>query len=174
MLYAFSDPRVGGVALANPWVRGETSLARVHLTRHYRRRIRDSAFWRKPASGGVDLRAAARAFVRTLRLALGFGTRAIAVTANRDGALVGVAPGFVARMCEGLARFDGRVLLILSGKDITAKEFDQVAHGSADWRRTLGAERVRKFHLASADYTFATREWRDAVAAATVEWLQSW
>jgi hypothetical protein len=78
------------------------------------------------------------------------------------------------RMADGLARFDGRVLLILSGNDLTAKEFIDVSEASKQWRRLLASSRVTRHVLTGATHTFARREWRDQVAAWTAAWVRSW
>jgi hypothetical protein len=73
----------------------------------------------------------------------------------------------------GLAAFNGPVLLVLSGDDITAAEFRNVTNASRPWRKLLSAPRVRTRELPAADHTFSTRAWRDQVAAWTIEWLES-
>ena len=47
------DPRIAGLALVNPWVRSEASLARTHVQHYYLRRLQDKAFWQKLLRGGV-------------------------------------------------------------------------------------------------------------------------
>ncbi len=51
------------------------------------------------------------------------------------------------RMAEGLARFDGPVLLIISGNDFTAREFDEAAKASPRWRSLLASPRVARRDL---------------------------
>ena len=70
-------------------------------------------------------------------------------------------------MQTGLARFKGKVLLIISGADLTAKEFLDMANGSREWRALLAAPRVSRQTLAAADHTFSRRAWRDQVAGWT-------
>jgi hypothetical protein len=74
-------------------------------------------------------------------------------------------------MRDGLARFKGKVLFIFSGADLTAKEFLDLAGGSAEWRKLLGAPHVSQQHLAEADHTFSRRAWRDQVVAWTSGWM---
>jgi hypothetical protein len=77
------------------------------------------------------------------------------------------------RMAEELARFGGAVLLVLSGDDLTAREFEDAAKGSRQWTRLLADDRVTRRGLPDADHTFSRREWRDRVARWTVEWMKS-
>jgi hypothetical protein len=76
-------------------------------------------------------------------------------------------------MEEALRRFHGRVLLILSGNDLTAQEFKDVVAGSRRWRRLLAGNRVTRYDLPEANHTFARRDWRDQVARWTEVWVKS-
>ena len=78
------------------------------------------------------------------------------------------------RMFYGLSRFEGNVLLIMSGNDLTAKEFSDLVKGSRKWQKLLASPRVRRFDLMEANHTFSRRDWRDQVAAWTKSWIVSW
>jgi hypothetical protein len=78
------------------------------------------------------------------------------------------------RMADGLSRFNGRVLVILSGNDLTAGEFIDVSGASKPWRRVLASSRVTRHTLADATHTFSRRDWRDQAAAWTEAWVRSW
>jgi hypothetical protein len=77
-------------------------------------------------------------------------------------------------MRHGLTRFDGPVLLVLSGQDLVAQEF--LDHASADpaWQQWLNGPLLTRRDLAAADHTFSRKAWRDQVSAWTQEWLGSW
>jgi hypothetical protein len=77
------------------------------------------------------------------------------------------------RMAEGLARFGGLVLLLLSGNDLTAREFADVAAGSARWQNLLAQRGVTRMDLAEANHTFSRAEWRDEVARCTAKWVRA-
>ncbi len=47
LFYAYSDPRVTGLVLVNPWVRTEQGVAKVYLKHYYLKRLFDLEFWRK-------------------------------------------------------------------------------------------------------------------------------
>ena len=76
-------------------------------------------------------------------------------------------------MAAGWRGFKGRVLLILSGQDLTAKEFLDTVARSGDWQKMLRAPRVTRHDLAAADHTFSRREWRDQVTRWTAAWMGS-
>lgn len=159
LFYAAKDPRVAGIALLNPWVRTAETEARAQLKHYYTGRLASRAFWSKALVGGLDLRGSLSAFAGAIKRA-GSG--------GGGGADRASLP---ARMAAGLAHFGGKVLLIMSGQDLTAREFDDVAQ-AAEWKRLLSASRVARRDLPDADHTFSRRAWRDQVAAWTIEWLQ--
>jgi len=78
------------------------------------------------------------------------------------------------RMYQGLKAYGGRLLVILSGDDLTADEFRDMVSNSSQWRRLLKAPHISHQELAAANHTFSRREWRDKVAQWTLDWLRSW
>ena len=167
LLYAGGDRRVCGLVLLNPWVRTEHGIARTTLKHYYFRRLLEAALWRKIVQGKFNLAHAAGGFVRLVRAAL-------LRPSTRQGGGAAATAALPERMCAGLHQFGGKVLLILSGADLTAREFSGLAAGSRRWRRLLGAPRVTLHQLAKADHTFSRRAWRDQVADWTGEWIVSW
>jgi exosortase A-associated hydrolase 1 len=158
LFYAPRDARVSGVALLNPWVRTEQGIAQAHLRHYYGQRLLAREFWRKVFTGGFDVRAALASL----------GKFVMDAAATRRTA-AGTLPE---RMEDGLRRFRGRVLLILSGKDLTADEFRGMVSRSQRWTRLLADARVTRRDLVEANHTFSRREWRDQVAHWTAEWVK--
>jgi len=156
-LYASGDARVAGLALLNPWVRTEAGAATATIKHYYRARLFDKAFWYKLASGKFNAGAAVRA---------AFG---LAKTAMHAPA--GALPDQVLR---GLAGFNGKVLVMLSGADLTAQEFAGVSVSTDEWRTLMAQQRVTRHDLAGADHTCSKRDWHDQVAAWTADWLRAW
>ena len=72
-----------------------------------------------------------------------------------------------------LGRTDSRrrMLLLLSGRDMVATEFELLLERSPDWRDAFGSPRTVRRKLPEATHTFARGAWRDWVAAATAEFL---
>ncbi|MDR0577440.1 MAG: hydrolase 1, exosortase A system-associated [Candidatus Accumulibacter sp.] len=158
-LRATGDPRVGGVALLNPWVRSDASLARTRVKHYYGRRLTQRGFWRKLLAGRLDVAAALRGLLENARTAW-------RKPAERDHGM-----SFQDRMAEGLRRFRGSALLILGGRDETAREFIEYANGRAAWRELLAAGNVSRVEIAGADHTFSSAAWRAAVENASLRWL---
>lgn len=166
LFYAHRDPRVSGIVLLNPWVRTEESEARTYLRHYYLRRLTEWGFWHSVLTGRFKPREAIASLWTLLRRSR--GADSTGPTSGREG-----NRPLPERMAGGLARFPGRVLLILSGRDLTAREFEDCADESQSWKALLRADRIARCDLAASDHTFSRREWRDTIAAWTIEWLRS-
>ena len=152
------DPRVQGLCLLNPWVRSQASLARTQVRHYYTRRLTQRAFWAKLLTGGVGS-GAWRGLMDSLH-----AQRAARVD---DGA------SFQQRMARAWAAFEGNILLVLSGDDLTAKEFADTARTDAAWARALHHPQLHRHDLHEADHTFSHDPWRRSVNELTARWLQA-
>jgi uncharacterized protein len=163
-MYAAGDTRVAGLVMLNPWVRTDDGIARATLKHYYRARLLDAAFWRKILDGRFDLAGSLKSMARLARAA---------VTRPRHAGS-SQAASFPERMCIGLTAFKGPVMVIVSGADLTGREFCDLAKANPQWKRLLNKSHVTQRQLDKADHTFSTRTWRDQVANWTCDWLRSW
>jgi exosortase A-associated hydrolase 1 len=154
---ATGGPGLAGLMLANPWVHSEPGQAKTYVRHYYRGRVIQLDFWRKVLRGQFRWGASVRDFVRKLRLSL-----------RRPAEEPG---GFVEKMLEGLNRFAGPVMLLLSERDLTAKEFQELCESSEDWRRSIGHPRIDKTFIAGADHTFSSRSSLDDACHRCITWL---
>lgn len=157
-LYAPGDRRVTGLALANPWVRTESGAARATFSHYYTGRLADAGLWRKIARGEFRFGAAAGSVWRNLK----------SLFSSSD------TSALPARLHARLRAFDGAVLVMLSGADLTAQEFAGLAATSRGWRRLLAGTRVTRRDLAGADHTFSRREWHDTMTGWMRDWMRAW
>ena len=160
-LYAAHDQRVRGLVLLNPWVRTEDGAARATLKHYYGARLFDPDVWRRLVRGQFNPLA-------SLGSMLGLARRALGTTPEQHG-----DTGLPARLHTALARFDGPVLLLLAGADLTACEFEDLA-ATGPWPALLAGPRFTRHKLDGADHTFSRRAWRDQVAAWTADWTRAW
>lgn len=144
LLSAPVHPLVKGLVLANPWVRTASGEAQTYLRHYYGGRLLQRAFWRKLAAGGINPLHTARELLRTLRTA-------------RRAPVAGPALHYVERMRAGLAAFPGPVLLLLSERDLTAREFSDLCAASTAWKQVTARDNVRVQPLPGADHTFSRR-----------------
>ncbi len=170
-LYAPLDARVTGLALLNPWVRTEEGAAKAMLKHYYKDRLLDPALWKKIASGQFDYAGAARSFFQLAGSALSPRRAAPGQEQTEQVQKAEPAP-LPERMQAALSGFRGQVLVMLSGADLTAQEFGDVAGGSRPWRDLMAAQRVTRHTLPGADHTCSQRPWQDQVEDWTVAWLR--
>ena len=163
LMFSAADPRVVGMVAANPWARSESSLAATQVKHYYASRLVQPDFWTKLFRGQLNVCAALVSFVATLRRVR---------PSYRGGPQQEAVETFHTRMARGLSGFRGRLLLILSGKDLTAKEFLQYAASNKAWSGLLADPKVSRIDLADADHTFSQRRWLTQVESATIAWLQ--
>lgn len=155
-LHTRRDPRVAGLVLLNPWVRSAATLARTQVKHYYGQRLRDPAFWRKLLSGGVAL-GALTGWWRNLRAA-----RQPAAAAPQS---------FQQRMAAAWQAFAGEILLVLSGRDYTAREFQEAVASDPAWAGALQRPGVTVHTAAEADHTFSRITDRQALELVTSGWL---
>ena len=167
MFYAAQDTRVTGLVLLNPWARTTGGLAMATLKHYYRGRILDVALWKKIASGRFEFKGASASLLRLVGAVLRPKPAAAAVGVQSASTLP-------ERMLNGLTRFNGKVLLIMSPTDLTAQEFLDMTKASLPWQLLLADSRVTRHALDDADHTFSRRVWRDQVACWTGDWVRSW
>jgi exosortase A-associated hydrolase 1 len=173
------DSRVKRLVLLNPWVRSDQSFARAHLQHYYIRRILSNAFWKKLASGKFRFGRSALELVENATRAMGGGANPKRDSAGpeRTG-YADVSPStrksknqLASQVMQGLEQFDGKVLIILSGNDLTAAEFKAEVARGWKWRRVAWRKRFVVRELPEANHTFSTDEWRHQVNRWTVSWL---
>lgn len=156
-LYAREDPRVLGCILANPWVRTEGGGAATLLQRYYLPRFTDRDWWARVMRGEWSPAQSLRGVGRTVAKVAG--------AAFAPGP-AGDLPG---RMAGALAQAGKPFALLLSGEDLVAAEFRDVALQTPQWRRLAEDHLVARKDLPEADHTFAGEPWRVEVARFTLE-----
>ena len=154
------DERVSGMCLLNPWIRSEATLALTQVKHYYGQRLLEREFWSKLVHGEVHTFAALGELLYKLRLSAAVG--------NADRTNL----PFHTRMARALSAFPGRTLLILSGRDYTAKEFLECTRADPEWAAVLSAPKLRRHDMPAADHTFSSRRWRDELEHNTLRLLR--
>jgi exosortase A-associated hydrolase 1 len=155
------DSRVTGLILANPWIRTEVGEAQAYVRHYYVQRLLQRSFWAKMLSGHVSIRASLRSLATTLRRSLQ-GQRGLATAQEGH---------FTERMLAGFEVFRGRVLLIMSERDLTAREFDNYCGQLPRWRRRIKSPGVQRTELRQADHTFSSADALERASMSAIEWL---
>lgn len=174
LFYAYQDERVLGLILLNPWVYTEQGAATVYLKHYYVQRLLNPDFWRKLFSLKFDFLQSLSSLVVICRQLLSSSVATESKTAvNDDNPVDRVAAtlSLPVRMRECLRRYKNPVLLILSGKDLTADEFKAAVASDSEWQALLAEGRITRHDFLESDHTFSTQAWRDQVAVWTLQWL---
>lgn len=157
---ATQDARIAGLCLLNPWVRSAVTLAKTQVKHYYGQRLLQREFWIKLVSGRLNVvRSVAELFAKLGQ----------AATSSAPVAM----DAFQERMARGWRSFPGRILLILSGDDYTAKEFVEYAGAAPAWNGLLKSVRCQRIDIVGADHTFSSNDWRNSVENACLDWLNA-
>ncbi len=168
LFYAATDARVRKIALANPWVRTPGVQAETILKHYYLDRLKSPEFWRNVRSGQYKIGHSLSSFFQVL-LAFFRGRSATrAASSGQDSFDQLPLPN---RTAEGMRRFDGSVLLLMSGRDLIAREFDEVTNASQAWRGLLSGQRVTRKDIADADHTFSKPAAKAEAQSTLLNWL---
>lgn len=137
-MHATQDKHIAAMVLLNPWIRTEKSLAQVHVKYYYPRRLLEANFWRKFLSGNIG-RKAARELIDSFRQILKIDSAMEESTQNQ--------------MAQGWASFNGKILLLLSERDLTAQEFKEYIHRDPVWKVATQKKHAKQYVLKEADHT---------------------
>lgn len=163
MIYAHTDPRIVGLILLNPWVQTDAAQAKALVGHYYGGRLLSRAFWRKLLGGGVSIGSALAGFLRSVR-----ASRAVDRGTSADA-----GGSYVVRMRDGLARFTGPVQLVLCGRDLVARQFEDLCRTDPIWSSLMGRASCAKYAAESADHTFANRAELLKGFEASLRWIRT-
>ncbi len=172
LFYAHQDPRVKGVVLVNPWVRTEGGRAEVMLKHYYVRRLLSREFWDRIRHGEFRLGESLRSFFQTL-WSYARGRSLKRLTGSAADTSLAHLPLPVGTGV-GLRRFTGPVLIVMSGNDYIAREFDEVIASSRAWEGLLADSRVQRRDLLDADHTFSRETWKRQASDWVCDWMAAW
>ena len=154
------DARLTGLFLLNPWVRSPAGLAKAHVKHYYGRRLLQAEFWSKLMQGKVGSHAL-----------VGLARNASMAWRNRP-ATAGQKRSFQELMVQGLLGFRGTVTLVLSERDLVAKEFIEQNKTDAQWRRAMQMPNLKRIDFAGADHIFSRAQDHNALVALTLRQLK--
>lgn len=176
LLYAGGDPRIKGVVLLNPWVRSESLQAQTVLRHYYLQRLLQPSFWQKLLGGQFSVGTSFRSALDLLQKARA-DRREVSVKAARAMDRQAPIPRNLPlgeSMLLGLDRFQGRLMLVMSGRDLIAREFDELVATSPAWRAALERCGMVRHDLPGGDHTFSSARQRGQVVDWGLAWLRSW
>jgi exosortase A-associated hydrolase 1 len=153
------DARISGQVAVNPWVRTAEGQAEAYVRHYYRKRLLSSRFWTDLWLGKVDVPNAVAGWIGNWR------------QASRGREQMAQAAALPDRLKVAQTASVVPTLLILSGEDLTAKEYEARVADSSVWSAWLESEAVTVRRLPEADHTFSRGAWRNQVSVWTRDWL---
>lgn len=165
MMYAWQDERVKAMILQNPWVRNETTQARTYIKHYYLMRLMQKSFWLKLLKIQFNPFKAFSDLISLVRQAKNI--QPIGST-NADFDMLG---SFQEKMLEGVKRFNGKILLFMSGYSLIGKEFDELVSVSPSWKNALSDLDLTRIDEPDADHTFSRVEDREKLVNNVIQWL---
>jgi exosortase A-associated hydrolase 1 len=158
MIYAHKDPRVAGLILLNPWLKSEQAMGKTMLKYYYVQRLLSREFWQKLFSGKLKM-------IDSLSDAKNFVQDSVVTQKTVQGS-------YQARMQKGVSQFNGPLCIILSGVDLTAKEFEEQAFTGNAWSRFKSKDTV-VHRISQADHTFSKIELKQQVEQISVDFVKA-
>jgi uncharacterized protein len=167
LYYAYSDLRVKGLVLLNPWVHTEAAEGRMRVKHYYTARFFQRSFWLKLLSGQVRLGVSTVELLKSVQLFF------IKKNPSTDSSIsLEKALPFIDRMLKGLKLYSGNILFILSKNDLGAQEFTDLLQTNNAWKEACQSRKVDISVVPEANHTFSSHTWRDQAAQLTEEWLK--
>jgi len=166
LMYAPNDKRIAGLILLNPWVTTVAGQARTYLRHYYLKRIFQKSFWRKIFSGDWE----ATRSLSDLRKSIQNATPA---EGGHDEQRAAGDEQFLEPMLRGFTSFKREILILISGRDLTAQEFTDLCSFDRRWKKAIGRSTVSIKNFPNADHTMSERHDLDAASDACISWLRN-
>jgi len=170
VFYAPQDSRVKGLVLLNPWARTEGGEAKAFVKHYYLSRLVDKNLWKKVFSGKFELGKSVSSLFSNLNKTFS-SSAPKANGVSKSKSLFDPSTPLPERLYKGLSQFNGSILFVISGDDLTAAEFLDVAESSADWKSLMRSAKITKKTLQGANHTFSSKAWRAQVEHWTLDWI---
>ena len=168
VINAWKFPQVTGVVLGNPWVHSQATATVVEIE-HYWRRWKDRDLWRKVLCLQYNPLPALRTVITSTLSKAGLMSHGISsMRGKSDDA---TAP-YLERMQNGLSRYRGDMLMLMSGRSLFSREFDVLVNSNLKWQAAFaGLAHKSRHDLPDADQAFSTISVRAEVCTVTAQWL---
>ena len=172
LFYAYTDKRITGLVLLNPWVRTEAGRAKAYLKNYYLERFFSRDLWHKLFSGQFDFGASVHSFIDMVIKSVS-SKKSGTSTQQTDIKIAPDAP-LPEKMAACFSHFHGHVMVILSGNnDYVADEFTAVVKASPQWQSVMARPTTTTHYFAEANHTFSRQDWREQVENWTHDWVKS-
>jgi len=167
--YCYTDKRIQGIFMVNPWIRTDYGQAKTILKHYYWARLFDKAFWKKVRSGQFSLLNSLKSYIHLLKSAR--SESKVNLGTDLEESLEKLPlPERLAKSCE---RYQGNILVLTSGYDYIAQEFKDYVESSEIWGRLIDHSKVTMHDIPDSDHTFSRPEWRKELFDHTITWVKN-
>tara|TARA_R110002049_G_scaffold147342_1_gene310156 strand:+ start:125497 stop:126378 length:882 start_codon:yes stop_codon:yes gene_type:complete len=170
---AYTDDRINGVILLNPWVRNEVSHSKAILKNYYRDRLFSVEVWKQLLCSPGKIVNAFISIGNIIIKIIKARTKTPIEDKHQEISLADREENIAEAMFKGLTNFNGNICLILSGKDLVADEFKQVLNENNWLQEEKNMAKTVVHHVEVADHTFSSRQWRAMVEQITSDFVCS-
>lgn len=169
---AYTDTRINGIIISNPWVRSDASHSEAILKNYYRERILSVDVWKELLSSPFKV---IRAIISLLSVSFKVVLNLISF-AKKDQSVQEITIGerkdnLAAAVLTGLSRFNGKICLLLSENDLTADEFKREFESSGWMSDVENSAKIIVHDVPHADHTFSSQAWRNKVEELTMDFV---
>lgn len=155
-LAAAADPRLSHLVLLNLWLPDPTARSQAYLKHYYRARLGSAELWRKLLTGKLELRSRLREYWLH----------------RRHSQTTGPVNSLADQLAAHLHRFEGKTLIALSERDLTAQIFRELLQ-KPNWQAAIAQRQVRIDTLTGADHTLSQWRHQQQFFALLIEWITS-
>jgi len=177
MVYApYSPPVVNQLIVLNPWVRQTQSNAQAVLKHYYLKKLISSQFWWSLFRGRLNIISSIKELLGQFKKAYlsGGSSQPQVEQKNSMRQLPQLTEeNYISYMLQGVEAFNGNISLIMSGEDLTAKEFEQLINKDDKWKQCVRVKCSARLDVADANHTFSTKAWRTEVERFTLQVLMT-
>ena len=170
---AYTDNRIDGVILLNPWVRSEASHSKAILNNYYRDRLFSLEVWKQlllsPRKIFNAFNSIGSIFIKIFKLR----SKTPQADKYQEIPVAEREENIALAMFKGLSKFNGDICLILSGKDLVADEFKQVLDENGWLEEEKNKSKTVVHYVDAADHTFSSRQWRAMVERISVDLVRN-
>lgn len=169
---AYTDNRISGVILLNPWVRSEVSHSKAILNNYYRDRLFSMDVWKQLLQSPRKILNAFLSIGSIVVKVLKARSEMSRTEKHGEISVVDREGSIAEAAFKGLSNFKGNICLILSGKDLVADEFKQILSHNEWLKQQENKAKTVVHYVDAADHTFSSQQWRSQVERITLDFIK--
>ena len=169
--YGYTDERVSGLFLVNPWIRTEAGEAQTYIKHYYLSRMMEKEFWHKVLSGKFSISSSLSSFFGLIKQARKGKVEAKVSSKEATTAALVNLP-LPQRLEKSTSLYKGKVFILTSGNDLIAQEFKDYVATSTVWQKMIQTDNFNMRDIAEADHSFSRSDWREEMLDSVTNWVK--